>query len=531
MTYHLEADSIRTAIRHLSRYGDTDIFPHLAELAFLADEEDAVVDEISKLDLDIYQPIGAVEALAPKSRLGFRIAHQLPFVDTLLFCACVVSIGEVIENKRQGASGARAFSYRFKKDNSGHIFRQDRTYKDWLVRQGAMIEQERAIRQVVVTDITDFYARINFHRLENLLDEIAPGNGSSKFIKKHIKTIRAKQSFGLPVGGSAARVLAEMALIDTDQALRDQGIKATRFVDDFRLLLTAEQPAYDAIAFLAEHLGINEGLSLNNAKTATYRRRDFTKRLTDMTSDVSDEAEGVALDTLTADLYFQDDEPNPDDLEKLKGLNLVSMLQKEISRDNWDMGRIKVLFRALKLSRPPEAISFIRTNFSSLLIFAKELCLLMETLEEESPKCFVSLHKEVLTSLLSSPASSVQLIRTWLIELYVRGIIEIPLKDVAKIEALGSVLDKRQALFIRGRLNDKNYFRRKKTAVHTFSSLELPALVWGASCLPSDEYETWTASIKNNYKTPLIALFIKWAVQHKGQLTDKLKAKSADHPE
>jgi Reverse transcriptase (RNA-dependent DNA polymerase) len=161
--------------------------------------------------------------------------------------------------------------------------------------------------------------------LENLLDEVAPKHGAARFLKKHIKIIRAKQSFGLPVGGSAARLLAELALSDTDQALQDRGLFATRFADDFRVLLKGSDDPYDALSCLAEQLGINEGLSLNAAKTSVTSRREYVRRLERMTSDLEEEADGVALDTLTADLYF-DDEPDADDLERLKRLNLVENL-------------------------------------------------------------------------------------------------------------------------------------------------------------------------------------------------------------
>jgi hypothetical protein len=116
MTYRLSPASLRAAIAHLSRYGDTDIFPHLPELSFFADEKEAVVVELAKLDLDNYTPAGAVEALAPKGRYSFRIAHQLPALDTLLLLACVIEIGEKMEAKRQSGAGARAFSYRFAVD-------------------------------------------------------------------------------------------------------------------------------------------------------------------------------------------------------------------------------------------------------------------------------------------------------------------------------------------------------------------------------------------------------------------------------
>jgi len=515
----------------LCRYGDTDIFPHLPELAFFADSQKAVIAELATLDLDSYTPRGAIEALAPKSRYTFRIAHQLPALDTLLLLACVVEIGEKIEAKRQAPAGARAFSYRFSVDaNRSQLFRTDRTYKDWLHKQQDMLANNKAIKNVVSTDISDYYSRINFHRLEKLLDEVAPCHGAAKFVKKHIKTIRAKQSFGLPVGGSAARLLAELALADTDQALLDRGLLATRFVDDFRVFLKVSQHPYDALGYLAEQLGINEGLSLNGAKTFVTNRREYVRRLEHLTSDIAEEAEGVALDTLTADLYF-DDEPDEEDLERLKGLNLIELLENEIEIENWDIGRIKVIFRALKIAKPKEAIGFIDGKFSKLTVFAKEMCLLMEALEEEEPSCFDDLLNNVIEAILSPPASSVQLIRTWLLEIFVRGIIDIPLIRLKEIEALPAVIDKRQLLLIRGRRGDKNYFRKQKTAVHNFSDLELSSLVWGASCLPKDEYEKWIDTVKGSFNKPLGSLFLKWVASNKTKLISKLKAATVDHPD
>jgi hypothetical protein len=67
-------------------------------------------------------------------------------------------------------------------------------------------------------------------------------------------------------------------------------------------------------------------------------RDEYSKYLSAATSDLEEEAEHIALDELTAGLYF-DAEPDEADLEKLKGLNLVGMLEKEIADDIWDMGR------------------------------------------------------------------------------------------------------------------------------------------------------------------------------------------------
>lgn len=476
MAYKLPIETILCAIRHLCRYGDTDVFPHLPELAFIREEADAIALELAALDLDSYDPGSAVEALGPKSRYGFRIVHQLPYLDTILLLAAVVEIGPNVEKHRPPPENLEAFSYRFAPDGKSAIFRTDRTFKEWLHAQLSYVQANLKIKRVIATDISDFYARINFHRLENLLDEVAPGHGAPRYIKKHIKVIRAKQSFGLPVGGSAARLLAELALSDTDNALENDGRLATRFVDDFRIFLRADEDAYDALAFIAEQLGINEGLSLNVAKTEIYTRADYLKRLKRQTTDVSDEAEGAAMEALTSDLYF-DDSPDPEDVEKLKSMNLLGYLQEEVGQESFDMGRIKVVFRALRIVKPAEAVDYIIENFSELVVFAKEVTLLMQELESEDFGCFDSLSEEVVQAVLSPPASSIQLIRTWLLELFVRRVVPITPARLKTLDGLTSPLDRRQLHLIRGRLGDKNFFRKNKTAFSQIAPMEQPCFV------------------------------------------------------
>lgn len=105
MPYRLPEKTIELALRHLCRYGDTDIFPHLPELAFFADQEPGVATELSSVDLDSYSPGGAIEALAPKSRYGFRIAHQLSPLDNVFMLGCAIELGAAIEALRPTRSG------------------------------------------------------------------------------------------------------------------------------------------------------------------------------------------------------------------------------------------------------------------------------------------------------------------------------------------------------------------------------------------------------------------------------------------
>ena len=530
MAFRLSISALEKTIKHLCKYGDTDVFPHLRELTFLRDESAAIVEELRHLDLDTYNPGGAIEALAPKSRYGFRITHQLGAVDTVLLLAAVVEIGKFIEVRRPSSTGIEAFSYRFDGDAEESLFLANHTYKDWLHAQQNRVQGSLKIKEVVATDISDFYARINFHRLENLLDEAAPDHGAARYIKKSIKVIRVKQSFGLPVGGTAARLLAELSLSDTDKALMDHGISATRFVDDFRIFLSAEENPYDVLSFLAQQLSINEGLALNAAKTGVFSRSDFLRKIKGITGDIADQAEGEALESLTADIYF-DDTPATEDIEALKALNLLGFLQEEIGKESYDIGRIKVIFRALKIAKPFESVEYIVANFSELVVFAKEITLLMQALEEDVPGCFDELTENVISAILEPPASSVQLIRTWLLELFARGVIPITPLQFKKIESLSSVLDKRQLHIIRSRTDNKHFFRLNKANVGQMPSFEQPTFISGAVCLPKDEYENWLGTLKPIFSAPTCHLFLKWVQVHKDKIISKFGTSTDDQPE
>ncbi|MEL7054330.1 MAG: hypothetical protein AAGM45_21465, partial [Cyanobacteria bacterium J06588_5] len=101
--------------------------------------------------------------------------------------------------------------------------------------------------------------------------------------------------------------------------------------------------------------------------------------------------------------------------------------------------------------------------------------------------------------MLSPPSSSIQLIKTWLFELFVRGVVTIDSANIKKLEALNSIADRRQLHIIRGNAGMKSHFRKLKTAFDQLSPMEQPCFIWGAGCLPKDEYKAWLASIKPNY--------------------------------
>jgi len=145
----------------------------------------------------------------------------------------------------------------------------------------------------------DFYQRIYMHRIENCLDTATAKKGIKRFIEKIIKQVRSRQSHGIPVGGTASRIIAEAILADTDNALADEGFRCSRFVDDFRIFVQPGQNPYTILAFLADQLAASEGLSLNAQKTKLFSKEEFQTIVGEQTGDVFDEAEKNAIQDLS----------------------------------------------------------------------------------------------------------------------------------------------------------------------------------------------------------------------------------------
>ena len=81
-------------------------------------------------------------------------------------------------------------------------------------------------------------------------------------------------SYGLPIGGPASRILAELALNDSDQHLRSRGIRFCRYADDYTLFCNSQSEAYSLIVMLSNKLA-NDGLSLQKQKARILTAEEF----------------------------------------------------------------------------------------------------------------------------------------------------------------------------------------------------------------------------------------------------------------
>ena len=97
---------------------------------------------------------------------------------------------------------------------------------------------------VVACDISEFYPRLGHHRLENALKQIAGDTPYPKRIMQFLSNYSNTRSFGLPIGGPAARILSEITINQIDRLLIGNGITFTRFADDYHLFAKSREDAY-----------------------------------------------------------------------------------------------------------------------------------------------------------------------------------------------------------------------------------------------------------------------------------------------
>lgn len=523
MSTKLSARSLERAIDHMARYGDTDVFPTLLEVVFLHQEKAKVVDELSKYDLNSYTPRQGIETIAPKSRLGFRVVHQLHYLDALLFNSTCIEAGKGLENLKQPLGSLGPFGYRFDDNGDESLFLDSRSYKDWLELQIQTIDQG-AYENVLCTDIADFYSRIYLHRIENTLDVALSDKGLKRAIEKFIKTVRSRQSHGIPVGGSASRLIAEAILADSDAALLQEGYDFTRYVDDFRIYMKHGQDPYAALSFLAEQLSVSEGLTLNAQKTRIVSASDYVESIRQLTVDHAQAAEDHAANFLGMDLYF-DEEPDQELVDWLKSVNLIEALETEAQRDVWDYTKIRGIFRAMRVAPNAEMAPQILENIDTYMPFAKEIVILFDEIVRSGINMPSSAAPIVVDKIRSGSAASVPTLRAWLLELAVREIIPIDYTALSSFRN-ETVLDRRQVYLIHGVNKNVNFFRRQKTRLEEKGELEKGAFLLGATCLPPDELDAWVSAIKPSMTRPLDGLFCDWLKKQSGKLTSLIELRS-----
>ena len=350
----LSKSSLNWALKHAEQYGDTDIFPLPFEFAAIRHDWERLSKLLTSENILKWGVRPHRESLSPKSNLGFRIATQLDPLDWLIYSALVYEIGEELETHRIPVDDGVVISCRFAPQQDGTMYSRESGFSHFQQRTRELVSR-RDSQYVVVADIADFFPNLYHHRVENALRSAAPNKAN------HVKAVmhllggwRAGQSFGLPVGVSASRLIAEVAVHDVDQAMLGEGLTFTRYFDDFRIFCKSRKDAYIALATLADILWKNHGLTLAGQKTRILPIDEFEKRyfrsgreaeLDHLSQEFAHIAEQLGIDTWYEEIEY--DELDDEQKASVDALNLEGLLDEQLASEEVDVQMVRFVLRRL----------------------------------------------------------------------------------------------------------------------------------------------------------------------------------------
>lgn len=358
------------AVEDVAAHGDNDVLPFDVDTRFIGDCASQLVTALaafaeisekkSKVECEkVFRGISIYfeRLLAPAGPFGFRTTTKLHPVWNLYFNGIAAAIAELHEPDRS----EQAHSYRYSAEGPA-LFDRERSWRSFREACLSDCEQASARAIVVQADISSFYDHVYHHRLENFLSDLVPRPSN---IPTQVDVLLSQfangRSFGLPVGGQAARVLAEVLLGSIDRSLTDNNIRWRRYVDDFVLIADSQQEAYRALGVLASNLS-NLGLSLNRNKTTMLGVGHFG----DYVRAQLDGPDGDSRELREIDLYFDPYSDNPIEeyeslRESVRQIDIERFLRDELEKGQPDGFLVSQVSRALAYKEPTEALSVCRT--------------------------------------------------------------------------------------------------------------------------------------------------------------------------
>lgn len=260
----------RLAAEHIANHGPSDITKEALERELVSKYKDEFIAEVraklngGAVDDMGFKPIQYI--LSPKNRYVFdyRKAAIIDVSCLAKYTGIVLFAAKQIEKSRVPVSEQVVFSSRFNPSGSD-LFDKEINYGAWKERI-KVCANDSGCTYVVHCDIAAFYDRVNIHRIESTLTDIKVDSSVVRKINDLLLFWSKKDSYGLPVGNSASRILAEAALIDIDQYLLSEKVKFVRYVDDYRLFAPDLVTAQRWMNKLTTRL-FRDGLMLNTGKT------------------------------------------------------------------------------------------------------------------------------------------------------------------------------------------------------------------------------------------------------------------------
>jgi len=413
------------AAREVAKHGDNDTLPFDIDVRFCGDEAEALAaiaygfySELrdSQAAKDNHERLAALHVhserlLAPSGPAGFRVVTKIHLFWNIYLNGLAIAIAEALEPHRS----PNVHSYRFLPTGGEQLFDESRTwraFKEATAVQAALAGDDAI---VVQTDISSFYEHVSHHYIENLVSSLG---GDAVPVSKQVNALLSKlfagRSFGLPVGGQGARVLAELFLNQADAALTAHGIQWHRYVDDYVLIAKNTAEAYRALGVLAQGL-MDYGLSLNKSKTVFLSSKHYKDYVASQLGGEDIEAAKLRSIDLKFDPYSDSPEEDYESLvETVETLEVRQLLNRELEKALPDSFLITQIGRTIRLHEPTVALEIATTLLKqqNLHAFRSSFSTIMRGIANlRNDARFLSIHGTLDSLLDAIPVHSEHLLR------------------------------------------------------------------------------------------------------------------------
>jgi hypothetical protein len=409
----VKKEALDLAISNVATHGDTDVFPFPLENCWFHEQPSVIREILEAIDRDFDGSLQKYPVLFEKSLTGvgytgFRAATQIDPLWNAYFLALVLEIAPDIEKARLARDRRLVFSYRLEVDQQNStLFAPD---LGWRAFQETALERARNAEYVLSTDISDFYSRIYHHRLENALQQVTTNQEAVKRIRVLLLRFASEASYGLPVGGNASRLLAEILLNRSDLFLLLRKVNFLRFVDDYYVFAKSREEAQAALVTMSEAL-LLEGLSLSRSKTRLMTRAEFERSSPLADENVADsETESEARRFLKVRLAYDPYSPTANDdyahlSAELDKFDIVGMLAREFKKSRIDETLVRQLVKSIRFLNPNArrgAVNSLLSNLATLYPIFPTVAILLRMLlpeldDEVRTRVFAKL-RELLSS-------------------------------------------------------------------------------------------------------------------------------------
>jgi hypothetical protein len=356
-------------------------------------------DEVVRLLADVHgrldealvdTPVLVEGALSLITYEGFRWVSQIDPLWNAYFLGLLLRVGDEIEAARIEPARETVFAYQLSIDEERAALFDDSAWQRFTQRSAALAEVHD---YVVVADIADHYGRIYHHRLDNSL-QLLPGLGDEPSrVEKLLTHFSGGPSYGLPVGGPAARMLAELSLNRIDRLLVSAGITFCRYADDYRFFASTRNDAFKALVLLSELLLRHEGLTVQRQKTRVLASKDFLRSplfSPPETDELSDE-ERQERRFLRLSLRYDPYSPTAaEDYERLKRnleqFDIIGLLTREVNKSRINIPVVRRLAQAVQHMPSDVRDMAAQTFVGNLEVLAPALPVVLRVLDDLMPE-------------------------------------------------------------------------------------------------------------------------------------------------